>query len=113
VLRLVYAASDAALVARHPGVGKESGLVMDAARFGVPLIVSDHDAELTARLRGQHWALTFTAGDPASLAAALHTVVCQPPERPGPRAPGLLGMWTAEQQADFLTRTFTGLRTEP
>ncbi|MFF8293569.1 hypothetical protein ACF068_30790 [Streptomyces sp. NPDC016309] len=43
VLRLVYGAADAALVARHPGVGKESGLVMDAARLGVPLIVSDHD----------------------------------------------------------------------
>ncbi|MEU2226429.1 hypothetical protein [Streptomyces sp. NPDC018347] len=48
VLRLVYAA--AALVPRRPGTGKESGLVMDAARLGVPLIVSDHDPALTARL---------------------------------------------------------------
>lgn len=28
--------------------GKESGLVMDAARLGVPLIVSDHDPPSTA-----------------------------------------------------------------
>ncbi|MGW1074311.1 hypothetical protein [Streptomyces sp. NPDC002537] len=112
VLRLVYAASDATLVARHLGVEKESGLVMDAVRFGVSLIVSDHDLGLTARLRGQPWALTFTVGDPDSLADALHTVVHQPPERPGPEAPGLLGMWSAAEQADFLTRTFAGLRTE-
>ncbi|MFF7411528.1 glycosyltransferase [Streptomyces lydicus] len=109
VLRLVYGAADAALVARHPGVGKESGLVMDAASLGVPLIVSDHDPVLTARLRGQPWVLTFPAGDPDALAEALHTVVRQPPERPGPQAPGLLGMHTADEQADVLTRSFTSL----
>ncbi|MEW1658385.1 glycosyltransferase [Streptomyces sp. NPDC093707] len=112
VLRLVYGAADAALVARHPGVGKESGLVMDAARLGVPLIVSDHDPHLTARLRGQPWALTFPAGDPDSLADALHAVIRQPPAQPGPEAPGLLGMWTAAEQADFLARTFASLRTK-
>ncbi|MGA5270297.1 hypothetical protein [Streptomyces lydicamycinicus] len=112
VLRLVYAASDAALVARHPGVGKESGLVMDAARLGVPLIVSDHDPALTARLRGQPWALPFPTGDPDDLTDALHTVVRQPPERPGTEAPRLLGMWAAAEQADFLTRTFASLRTK-
>lgn len=42
-LRLVYAAADAVLVARHPGAGTEAGAVMDAARLGVPLLVSDHD----------------------------------------------------------------------
>ncbi|MEU0738633.1 hypothetical protein [Streptomyces sp. NPDC006134] len=112
VLRLVYAAADAALVARHPGVGKESGLVMDAARLGVPLIVSDHDSALTARLHGQPWALTFPAGDPDGLANTLHTVIRQPPPLPGPDAPGLLGMRSAADQADFLTRTFTPLRTK-
>ncbi|GGR34865.1 hypothetical protein GCM10010282_29220 [Streptomyces roseolus] len=39
VLRLLYGAAGAALVARRPGVGKESGIVMDAARLGVPLLV--------------------------------------------------------------------------
>ncbi|GHI04595.1 hypothetical protein AQI88_29765 [Streptomyces cellostaticus] len=110
VLRLVYAAADAALVARHPGVGKESGLVMDAARLGVPLIVSDHDGSLTGLLRGQPWALAFPAGSPDALTKALHTVIRQPPERPGPEAPRLLGMWTAAEQADFLTHTFASLR---
>ncbi|MEU0687750.1 glycosyltransferase [Streptomyces uncialis] len=109
VLRLVYGAADAALVARHPGVGKESGLVMDAARLGVPLIVSDHDSALTDRLRDQPWALLFPAGDPDGLAQALHSVILQPPARPGPEAPGLLGMWPAGEQADFLARTFTAL----
>ncbi|MFE4023631.1 hypothetical protein ACFXPZ_40620 [Streptomyces sp. NPDC059101] len=112
VLRLVYGAADAALVARHASVGKESGLVMDAARLGVPLIVSDHDPHLTARLRGQPWALPFPAGAPDSLADALHAVIRQPPARPGPEAPGLLGMWTATEQADFLARTFASLRTK-
>ncbi|MGW7359637.1 hypothetical protein ACWGI0_24140 [Streptomyces sp. NPDC054802] len=112
VLRLVYAAADAALVTRRPGVGKESGLVMDVARLGVPLVVSDHDPNLTARLSGRPWALTFTAGDPDALADTLHTVIRQPPEEPGPEAPHLLGMRKAAEQADFLTRTFASLRTK-
>ncbi|KUJ54558.1 hypothetical protein ACZ90_66275 [Streptomyces albus subsp. albus] len=112
VLRLVYAAADAALVARQPGVGKESGLVMDAVRLGVPLIVSEHDTALTARLRGQPWALTFPVGDPDGLTGALHSAVRQPLPRPGPETPHLLGMWTAAEQADFLTHTFAPLRTK-
>ncbi|MBA0053759.1 glycosyltransferase [Streptomyces sp. AJS327] len=112
VLRLVYATADAALVTRHPGTGKESGLVMDAARLGVPLVVSDHDSALTARLHGLPWALTFPAGDPDALAEALHNVARQAPTRPGPDAPVLLGMHSATEQADFLTRTFTALRTK-
>jgi hypothetical protein len=112
VLRLVYAAAGAALVTRRPGTGKESGLVMDAARLGVPLIISEHDGALTTRLHGQSWALTFPVGDPDALADALHTVIRQPPEYPGPEAPGLLGMRTAAEQADSLTRTFAPLRTK-
>ncbi|MCS0634330.1 glycosyltransferase [Streptomyces sp. LP05-1] len=109
-LRLVYAAADATLVSRHAGTGKESGLVMDAAGLGVPLIVSQHDGALTARLRDQPWALTFPAGDPAALADALHSVIRQPLPLPGPEAPELLGMRPAAGQADFLSRTFSGLR---
>ncbi|WP_431981926.1 glycosyltransferase [Streptomyces qinglanensis] len=110
VLRLVYAAADAALVTRHPGVGKESGLVMDAARLGVPLIVSDHDPALTACLSGQPWALTFPTSDPDGLADALHTVIRQPLHNPDTEAPRLLGMRSATEQVDFLTRTFASLR---
>ncbi len=112
VLRLVYAAADAALVTRRPGTGKESGLVMDAARLGVPLIISEHDGALTTRLHGQPWALMFPARDPDALADALHTVIRQPPPLPGPEAPVLLGMRSAAEQADFLTRTFAPLRTK-
>lgn len=112
VLRLVYGAVDAALVARRPGIGKESGLVMDAARLGVPLVVSDHDPDLTARLSGRPWALTFTHSTPDALVEALHEVIRRPPERPGPEVPRLLGMWSAAGQADFLTRTFASLRVE-
>ncbi|MGW5659469.1 hypothetical protein ACWEWG_05100 [Streptomyces sp. NPDC003758] len=112
VLRLVYAAADATLVARLPGVAKESGLVMDAARLGVPLIVSDHDPALTARLHDRPWALLFPAGDPDALAVVLHHVVCRPPEPPGPDAPALLGMRSAAEQADLLTHTFASLSTK-
>lgn len=112
VLRLVYAAADATLVARRPGVAKESGLVMDAARLGVPLVFSDHDPALTYRLRGRSWVLSFRAGDPGALADALHGVVRRPPERPGPDAPALMGMRSATEQADLLTRTFASLTTK-
>lgn len=109
VLRLVYAAADAALVARHEGVGKESGLVMDTARYGLPLIVSDHDPHLTAQLKDQPWARIFPAGDPASLAGVLTDLVHRPFDLPGPGAAKVLDMWGAAEQAAFLTRTATTL----
>ncbi|GAA0488779.1 hypothetical protein ABZ951_30270 [Streptomyces sp. NPDC046215] len=109
VLRLVYAAADAALVARRPGVGKESGLVRDAARLGVPLLVSDHDPDLTSRITGQPWARLFPAGDPAALATVLDDLATEPPPRPGTGAPAVLGMATAAEQAAFLATTYTRL----
>lgn len=112
VLRLVYAAADAALVARKPGVGKESGLVMDAARLGVPLIVSAHDPELSARLAGEPWVRLFPAGDPDALAETLDHLTAEVPARPGPSAPGVLGMYPAAEQAAFLTDTYTRLTKE-
>ncbi|MDH6134202.1 glycosyltransferase involved in cell wall biosynthesis [Kitasatospora sp. MAA4] len=110
VLRLVYAAADAALVARLPGVGKESGLVMDAVRLGVPLIVSRHDPDLTRRLAGQPWVRLFQAGDTDALATALDGLADAVPERPGPQAPRLVGMHPAAEQAAFLTDTCTRLQ---
>ncbi|MFJ6012434.1 hypothetical protein [Streptomyces sp. NPDC092952] len=110
VLRLVYAAADAALVARKPGVGKESGLVMDAARLGVPLIVSAHDHELSARLTGQPWARLFPSEDPDTLAKTLDKLTTKAPARPGPSAPAALGMYPAAEQAAFLADTYTRLR---
>ncbi|MEV4975041.1 hypothetical protein [Streptomyces scopuliridis] len=111
ILRLVYAA-DAALVARHPRVGKESGLVMDAARHGTALIVSDHDPDLTARLRDQPGARTFTAGDAVSLTRVLEDLVRCPFDLPGPGAPKVLDMWSAAEQVTFLTHTARGLHSK-
>ncbi|HWU10204.1 MAG TPA: hypothetical protein VN520_28170 [Streptomyces sp.] len=112
VLRLVYAAADAALVARKPGVGKESGLVMDAARLAVPLIVSAHDSELTARLTGEPWVRLFPAGDPDTLAKTLDQLTADAPARPGPSARGVLDMNSVAEQAAFLTDTYTRLAKE-
>jgi glycosyltransferase involved in cell wall biosynthesis len=108
-LRLVYAAADAALVVRRPGITKESGLVMDSARYGVPLLISDHDPALTAVLQNQPWAHTFTAGDPTRLAEALRAITSTPLPQPGLDASRLLGMWPATEQADFFTRTHARL----
>ncbi|MEU9259870.1 hypothetical protein AB0D68_15570 [Streptomyces sp. NPDC048212] len=112
ILRLVYAAADTALVARKPGVGKESGLVMDAARLAVPLIVSTHDPELTARLDGQPWVRLFPAGDPDTLAKTLDHLTADAPARPGPSARGVLDMHSAAEQAAFLADTYTRLTKE-
>lgn len=48
-LRAVYAAADAAIVARTPTAGKESGVVADAANHGVALLAATSDADLTER----------------------------------------------------------------
>lgn len=109
VLRLVYGAADAALVARHPGVGKESGLVMDAARLGVPLLVSEHDPELTARLAGQQWVRSYPAGEAGALARALDGLSTGAPARPGSSAPAVLDLRPAAEQAAFFTDAYARL----
>ncbi|WND36387.1 glycosyltransferase [Streptomyces sp. BB1-1-1] len=109
VLRIVYGAADAALVARHRGVGKESGLVMGTVRHGVPLIVSDHDPGLTARLTGQDWARVFPAEDPDGLAEALDRLTADPPNPPGTGAADTVGLPTADRQAAFLTDAYARL----
>lgn len=108
-LRSVYAAADAALVTRHPGVDKESGLVMDTARLGVPLVISDHDVALTTRLTGRNWVRLFTADDATALGRELDRLTTEPPARPGPDAPRQVGMPTARQQVAFLFDTYTRL----
>ncbi|WP_030592147.1 hypothetical protein [Streptomyces globisporus] len=109
VLRLVYGAADAALVARRPGVGKESGLVMDAARLGVPLLVSEHDPALTARLAGQPWVRSYPAGEAGALARALDGLSTRAPARPGSSAPAVLDLYSAAEQAAFFTDTYARL----
>ncbi|MEV8547005.1 glycosyltransferase [Streptomyces sp. NPDC051572] len=103
VVRDVYAASDAALVARRSGVAKESGLVVDAVRLGVPLIVSDHDVALTKTLAGHDWARLFPAGDGTALADILRDLAWSPLPRPTENVAADLGVPTAAEQAAFLT----------
>jgi glycosyltransferase involved in cell wall biosynthesis len=103
-IRAVYAAADASLLCRHPGVGKESGLVADAVRFGVPLIASAHDSRLTTLLEGPDWARTFPAGNPNALASILDALASVPLPRPGADAAQHVGVPTADAQAAFLAR---------
>ncbi|MFC8520437.1 hypothetical protein, partial [Streptomyces sp. NPDC057257] len=102
-IRAIYAACDATLVARRPGVGKESGLVIDAVRLGVPLIVSDHDPHLTKTLAGQDWVRLFPPGDGAALADLLRDLAWTPLPRPAPHTAAELGVPTAAEQIAFLT----------
>lgn len=102
-MRTVYAAGDATLVTRQPGVGKESGLVIDALRLGVPLIVSDHDPVLTRGLAGHDWTRTFPPGDDAALATVLRNLTWAPLPRPAAATAADLGVPTAAEQTSFLT----------
>lgn len=108
-LRDIYAATDLLLVARTPGTTTESGLVCDAARHGIPLVISDHDPQLCARLGSAPWLRTFTAADPASLARVLDTAIATPPDRPGPDAPSLLGLSTPRCALQAFTELHRGL----
>lgn len=108
-LRTIYAATDLLLVARHPGAGTESGLVCDAARHGLALVISDHDPQLCRALAGQPWLRSFTAGDPSSLASVLDAALAMPPIRPGPEAIGLLGLLTPDQALRAYTELHRGL----
>ncbi|WP_199577215.1 hypothetical protein [Streptomyces sp. CRB46] len=104
-VRSVYAAADAAVVARRPGVAKESGLVVDAVRLGVPLLVSGHDPALIGRLANQPWVRIFPAGDDQALAVMLRDLAWRPLPRPDGRAVGALGVPTPAEQVAFLTDT--------
>ncbi|MFI6658068.1 hypothetical protein ACIBL8_21395 [Streptomyces sp. NPDC050523] len=108
-VRAVYAAADATVVARRPGVGKESGLVVDAVRLGVPLIISEHDPALTKSLAGQAWVRTFPPGDSAGLAGLLRDLSWSPLPRPTAAAAAELGVPSAAEQIAFLTSSFKEL----
>jgi glycosyltransferase involved in cell wall biosynthesis len=101
-VRDLYAAADAALVSRNPGVGKESGLVTDALRFGIPLVCSDHHHDLTRQLTGKSWAALFPSGDAAQLADLLDRLADRRLPAPGPDARAALGVPTPQDQVAFL-----------
>lgn len=94
-IRRIYAAADLTAVIRHPGVSKESGLVADCARLGVPLLLTDHDPDLTHRTRD--WATHVPPRDPQSLADALDHATAHPPPTPPPHAVQDLGLLTPDQ----------------
>jgi hypothetical protein len=102
----VFAASDFTIVSRMPG-GKESGVTLDAAQRGVPIVVSDHDDELTCKLEGQPWARVFRRGDPDSLAQALDAASAEPMPPPPPDAPARLGMIEPEQMLAAFDRALS------
>ncbi|WP_435271983.1 hypothetical protein [Streptomyces parvulus] len=106
-VRSLYAAADAAVVARRSGVTKESGLVVDAVRLGVPLLVSGHDPALAGRLSGLPWVRIFPAGDGQALAVRLRDLAWHPLPRPDACAAGALGVPTPAEQVAFLTDTAT------
>lgn len=102
-LRLVYAASDFTVVSRlHDG--KESGIVLDAACYGVPLVSSDHNVELTSVLAAQPWARVFRSGDPRSLAEALTRTFHEPLPRPPRSASASLRMIDGVEMLETLER---------
>ncbi|MEV8639448.1 hypothetical protein AB0395_48185 [Streptosporangium sp. NPDC051023] len=108
-LRTVYAAADAAIVARTATAGKESGLVADAANHGVALLVSTPDADLAGRLRGRPWARVLRVGDAAELAAALDGPL---PARPHPGAATEVGLMSPAAALARFT-TLAGLQPRP
>lgn len=108
-LRAVYAVTDLLLVARKPGVATESGLVCDAARYGIPLVASGHDPRLRQQLDGQPWARTFIAGNPVDLARVLDAAIATPPARPDARAAARLGLLTPAQALCWFTELHRSL----
>ncbi|TFV53884.1 hypothetical protein E4P41_20680 [Geodermatophilus sp. DF01-2] len=91
-LRELYALASATIVSRRPGVLKESGLVLDAANYGVPLLISDHDEHLNDQLRHEEWVRVFPSGDECALAEAIDGLRCNPVARPDADAPLRLGL---------------------
>ena len=71
--------------------------MFDAARYGVPLIASDHDEDLSDRLTGEPWVRLFRAGDPEDLARTLEGFAESPPPRPDRRAAERLGLTPATE----------------
>lgn len=105
--RQLYAACDFTIVSRHPGVVKESGLLMDAAKYGVAAVVSDHEPTLCAQLHDRPWARLFKAGDPHDLSAALSEVAVTPLPRPHRAEASCLGMVTHREALTALVEIAT------
>ncbi len=111
-VRRVYAAADAAIVARRAGVGKESGLIADCAVLGVPLLLSDHDPATTNLLGNRQWVRLFRTADPDDLAAAITDTTRRPLPRPAPGEAAHLGLPTAAATLAFWTDLSTNIEVD-
>ncbi len=100
-LRQVYAASDCALVTRVPGFDREASTIYDATRYGVPVVVTDHDASMHDRLAQEPSIILVKADDDEALAAALADVADNPPPRPDRDTTARLGLRTGEAKISF------------
>ncbi|QMU72785.1 hypothetical protein [Streptacidiphilus sp. P02-A3a] len=89
-------------MSRHRGGRKESGLVTDALRFGIPLVCSDHHHDLTRQLTGRPWAALFPSGDATQLADILDRLADQRLPAPDPDASAALDVPTPQDQVVFL-----------
>jgi hypothetical protein len=100
-LRQVYAASDCALVTRVPGFDREASTIYDATRYGVPLVVTDHDPAMHERLAREPSIRLVPAGDADALSAALRDAALSPSPRPDRDVSARLGLVTGESKIRF------------
>jgi glycosyltransferase involved in cell wall biosynthesis len=70
---LVYSAADLVVASFRPGFHRESGVVMDALSWGVPVVCSD-GSPAAAAVREYRLGLVFEPGDPDSLERAVRRV---------------------------------------
>jgi glycosyltransferase involved in cell wall biosynthesis len=70
---LVYSAADVVVASFQPGFHRDSGVVMDALSWGVPVVCSDGSPAAGA-VREYRLGLVFEPGDPDSLERAVRQV---------------------------------------
>jgi glycosyltransferase involved in cell wall biosynthesis len=70
---LVYSAADLVVASFRPGFHRDSGIVMDALSWGVPVVCSD-GSPAAAAIREYRLGLVFEPGDPDSLERAVRQV---------------------------------------
>lgn len=99
-LRGIYAVADACVVSRHPGIVKESGLFFDGLRYGVHIVVSDHDPSVSAQIEGFDYVSLFRACDSADLANTIDRLHRCGVARPGPTAAEEFGLLSADEALD-------------
>jgi hypothetical protein len=101
----VYAASDCALVTRIAGFDREASTIYDATRYGIPVVVTDHDPSMHDRLAAEPSIVLTPAGDDEALAKALDDMATNPRPRPDRGTTARLGLLTGEEKIVFYRET--------